>query len=171
MAALIPKIRFQDSEEYSVALQKCHQKAADLILSGCLLNGGLYIKMGQGLASMNHVLPKQIITTLETLHDKTIARSSNEVRRIFMKDFGSPPEDLFREFDPKPFAAASLAQVHRAVTHNGKEVAVKIQYEDLRERFDSDTSTLELLLRMAKFVHPHFNLGWILRDLKVCARN
>lgn len=54
-----------------------------MILSGCLLNGGLYIKMGQGLVTLNHVLPHQYITTLEALHDKAISRSASEVCVVY----------------------------------------------------------------------------------------
>ncbi|VDM17131.1 unnamed protein product [Hydatigera taeniaeformis] len=156
----------KNSEEYAAVLNECHQRAADLILDGCLLNGGVYIKLGQGLSSMNHLLPSQVTSTLEVLHDKALYRSPNEIKRIFQKDFGASPEELFCNFEIQPFAAASLAQVHRAITKDGKKVAVKVQYEDLRERFKGDVSTLELLLRFVKFIHPKFDLAWILRDLK-----
>ncbi|KAL5965037.1 putative aarF domain-containing protein kinase 5 [Taenia solium] len=115
---------------------------------------------------MNHLLPSQITSTLEALHDKALSRAPDEIKRIFQKDFGVPPEELFRDFEIQPFAAASLAQVHRAVTKDGKEVAVKVQYEDLRERFNGDISTLELLLHFVKLIHPRFDLAWILSDLK-----
>lgn len=156
----------EDSKKYTTVLNECHQRAADLILEGCLLNGGIYIKLGQGLSAMNHILPSQITSTLEMLHDKALSRSPDEIKRIFQKDFGVPPEELFHNFEIQPFAAASLAQVHRAVTKDGKKVAVKVQYEDLRERFNGDISTLELLLHFVKFIHPKFDLAWILKDLK-----
>ena len=61
-------------------MQQCHQRAADLILYGCLKNGGLYIKLGQGLVSMNHVLPKPYLNTLEVLQNRAIAhRDKGEV--------------------------------------------------------------------------------------------
>ncbi|KAM7536462.1 hypothetical protein Aperf_G00000088727 [Anoplocephala perfoliata] len=155
----------ENSEEYIAAINKCHQRAGKLILGGCLLNGGLFIKMGQGLTSLSY-LPLQVTSALEVLHDKALSRSPDEVRRIFMTDFGSPPEDLFQVFETKPFAAASLAQVHRAVTKDGKEVAVKVQYEDLRDRFHGDIATLELLCRFVNMIHPTFKMAWIVHDLK-----
>ena len=58
----------------------CHNRAALRILDGCLKNGGLYVKLGQGLVSMNHVLPKEYTSTLEILQDQVLHRGKDEVR-------------------------------------------------------------------------------------------
>lgn len=56
--------------EYDTAIQPVHQRAADRIVAGALRNGGLYIKLGQGLGTFNQVLPRQYIDTLKSLQDK-----------------------------------------------------------------------------------------------------
>lgn len=60
----------QDSDEYDAAMKACHQHAAELMTQGILRNGGIYVKLGQGLATMNHILPKEYIRSLEILRDK-----------------------------------------------------------------------------------------------------
>jgi aarF domain-containing kinase len=70
---------FQDSNEYNDTIRPCHNRAAERILRGCLKNGGLYIKLGQGLVSMNHILPKEYLSTLEVLQDKALSRQKDEV--------------------------------------------------------------------------------------------
>ena len=59
----------QDSPEYDSVVAPCHQRAADRIVAGAIANGGLYVKLGQGLGSFNQVLPRQYINTLKVLLD------------------------------------------------------------------------------------------------------
>src|ERR1043166_1528679 len=60
------------------------------------------------------------------------------VRAQFKASLGRDPDDVYRTFDPVPFAAASLGQVHRAVTNDGETVAVKIQYPGIRDAIEND---------------------------------
>ncbi|EFN85337.1 Uncharacterized aarF domain-containing protein kinase 5 [Harpegnathos saltator] len=87
-----------------------HRRSANRIVQGCLRNGGIYIKLGQGFAAVNHVLPKEYIESLSTLQDKCLTREKDELEEIFLQDFGKKPEEMLRKIESEPVAAASLAQ-------------------------------------------------------------
>lgn len=88
------------------------------------------------------------------------------MKRLFREEFGKDPEELYAKFDYKPVAAASLAQVFRATTLDGDEVAVKVQYIDLQKRFSGDFGTIQFLQNIVKLIHKNYNFGWILNDLR-----
>ncbi|CRK94097.1 CLUMA_CG007620, isoform A [Clunio marinus] len=156
----------ENSEQYDKTIKEIHQRSANRLLEGCLHNGGLYIKFGQGLSAINHILPVQYTETLKQLEDTCLKRKKGEVDQVFKEDFGETADKIFAEFNYNPIAAASLAQVFQAKTKNGEDVAVKVQYIDLQKRFRSDVYTILFLQDMIAFVHKNYNFGWILRDLR-----
>ncbi|CAK9292586.1 unnamed protein product [Gordionus sp. m RMFG-2023] len=93
--------------------------------------------------------------------------ASLDVDDLFKEDFeGKLPSQIFKEFEMTPRASASLAQVHKAETFDGKSVAVKVQYIDLRDRFNGDMWALRFLMELVTYIHPKFGFKWILDELE-----
>ena len=103
---------------------------------------GPAMKLGQLLSMQNGTLPEEALLELANLQMQAPGMHTSLARVQFKSALGKYPEEMFREFDPEPFAAASLGQVHRAVTFNGERVAVKIQYPAIRSSIESDLKLL-----------------------------
>lgn len=116
----------ENDPNYEYNLKAIHLKSAKRILNACLLNGGLYIKVGQGFAAFNHILPHEYTRTLADLQNKCLETSKRDVQNVFLEDFGRKPEEIYKEFDYKAIAAASIAQVFKARLNDGQLVAVKV---------------------------------------------
>jgi predicted unusual protein kinase regulating ubiquinone biosynthesis (AarF/ABC1/UbiB family) len=108
-----------------------HQKCADKLLELCLANSGIYVKLGQHLASLVHLLPPEYTSTLAVLQDRCIKSEMVKINQLLIQDLGAPIDELFISFDETPVGVASLAQVHRAQLPDGRHVAVKIQHPEL----------------------------------------
>ncbi|GBG32169.1 ABC1 family protein MCP2-like [Hondaea fermentalgiana] len=152
-----------DKDAYKEALHAFSLRAAARLYKVCNRNGGLYTKYGQGVASMNHVLPQEITDTLAPLQDRAKSMSSEMARETVAAELGPLAlEDVFASFDPEPIASASLAQVHRAVLREtGETVAVKVQYPYLREQTRGDLATLRMLTDFVGYWFPDFSYSWL----------
>lgn len=104
--------------------------------------GPTYVKLGQIISSQGRALPLEWEQELARLQDDVPPFAYDEVRRILTESLGEPPERLYGSFDPRPLAAASLAQVHEATTQDGRRVAVKVQRPNIREQLRSDVTIL-----------------------------
>lgn len=142
-----------------------HTKAAKRILELCHTNRGVYIKVGQHLASLDYLIPAEYTTVLSALFDDNPRTAPDKVAQILQEELGQTPAQLFDSFDDTPVASASLAQVHVAYK-NGQKLAVKIQHADLHETAMGDIRALVTVSRWAEEFFPNFTWGWIARELE-----
>jgi ubiquinone biosynthesis protein len=111
--------------------------------------GVTYIKLGQFLATRFDILPEEVCRELGRLFDEVPPMSERAVRQVVASSLGRTVEEAFARFDWTCVAAASIAQVHRAVTHDGRDVAVKVQRPGIQALFASDMRILSRLARLA----------------------
>ena len=114
--------------------------------------GPTFIKLGQLLSTRPDVLPGGWVEELEALQDDCPPLAIEDVRREIERGLGRSVEALFADLDPLPLASASIAQVHRARTHDGDEVVVKVQRPNIRQRIDADLGLLYYLARLLEAV-------------------
>ncbi len=118
--------------------------------------GATFIKLGQLLSTRGDLLPEPYLDALARLQDKIEPFSFEEVDAIVSSELGIRISKAFAQFDPKPLAAASLAQVHRAQMRDGRAVVVKVQRPGVREQIVND---LEALEEVASFIDAHTEIG------------
>jgi predicted unusual protein kinase regulating ubiquinone biosynthesis (AarF/ABC1/UbiB family) len=129
---------FLGEERRAQKLSATHSKAARRFTEGLAELRGPAMKLGQALSLQNGVLPDETLAELASLQMSAPPMHSSLVRAQFKSSLGRAPEEVFRSFDATPFAAASLGQVHHAVTKKGEIVVVKIQYPGIREAIAGD---------------------------------
>ncbi len=110
--------------------------------------GPTFIKLGQALATRPDIVSEDVAEALTRLQDRLPPFPGEGARRIVAADLGQPVEALFSRFDDEAVAAASIAQVHRAVTADGVKVAVKVLRPGVREAFRRDLGTFFWLARL-----------------------
>ena len=112
------------------------------------------MKIGQMASYVDDGLSPAVRRTLSRLQDSVPPMSAELAAGVVEEELGLPPERAFARWDPQPIAAASIGQVHRAITHDGRAVAVKVQYPGIAETIAADLRNVALLRRMLRITAP-----------------
>jgi len=129
-------------------------------------NGGIYVKAGQHLC-VQPVAPLPFRQILRVLMDDASSRPFEEDEKTFSEEFdGLKPRDVFLEFDEKPIASASLAQVYKAKTKMGEDVAVKIQQRPVARFLWVDLATIETYYAVLGYLIPGLRFAWLAKETR-----
>ena len=128
--------------------------------------GPIFVKFGQMLSTRRDLLPDDIALELARLQDRVPPFPSAQARAIIEKAYGQPLETVFAEFGFEPLASASIAQVHAARLHNGREVVVKVVRPGIHKTIRRD---IELLYIIAGMAQRYWKQGRRLRPVEVVA--
>lgn len=163
-SALLPRAR------HAAALDDLHRRNARRFRDTSLRHGGAFLKIGQLLSTRPDLLPAAWVEELETLQDGALPEPAERIRAALAEAFGAPPETLFASFEIEPLAAASIGQVHRAVLHDGREVAVKVQRPGLAEIIELDMKLMRLFADSLSSLLPPTDLPTILDEIERSVR-
>jgi predicted unusual protein kinase regulating ubiquinone biosynthesis (AarF/ABC1/UbiB family) len=159
-------------EGREVALERRHIEAAEQIVAALGTMKGAAMKVGQVMSFLDvGLVPEEYREEfqhkLAALRDAAPTVSFKDMRRVIEDELEDPLDEAFDEFDEEPIAAASIGQVYRARLHDGRRVAVKVQYPGVAAAVRADMQNLGLILRLAKRIAPGMDskaIGEEIRD-------
>jgi len=145
--------------------QRQHERAARRLRDTAVALEGLLIKVCQFMGSRADVLPPPFIEILGELHDRVPPRPFAAIRPHLEASLGRRLEDCYARLHETPVAAASLAQVHRGTTLDGRDVAIKIQYPGIERVVATDLRNLAFFVHLLVRVEPNFDLRVVLQEI------
>lgn len=128
---------------------------------------GAAMKLGQ-IISMDagDLLPPELSAIMGRLRESAQHMPPAQLQKVLAREWGADWQTRFQRFDLHPIAAASIGQVHRAITRDGRDLAIKVQYPGVRESIDADVDNVATLLRMSGALPKGLNIGPILLEAK-----
>ena len=145
--------------------ERAHRQNAERLATGFMELRGVFIKTGQVLSVTGTFLPSAYGEALARLQDKVPARPFSEIAGRLEEAFGADALERFGSFEQTPVAAASLAQVHRATTRDGRALAVKVLYPDIERLVRIDLGVLRSLLPVVRLLFPVSHVERVLEQL------
>ena len=110
----------------------------------CSKNGGLFIKAGQIVASLDYLFPQEYIEAFKLFHSDAPMTPPKQLKSVLVRELGEGVEDLIEQFELVPLGAASLAQCHKVLLKDGRTVAMKIQHPYVKSSCYADIKTIEV---------------------------
>ena len=142
-----------------------HRASARAIHDTAVRNQGLLIKTAQFLSSRPDVVPDEYVEVLSRLQDEVPPEPFPVVRRLVELELGGPLETVFQAFDEQPIAAASLAQVHRAVLLDGRVVAIKVQYPGIEDLVHTDLKNIRRFISILNRLDKSLDYSFIAEEM------
>ncbi len=128
---------------------------------------GAAMKMGQMISlDAGDFLPEELSRILATLRDQANFMPTRQLDQVLKSEWGPDWRKQFRWFNPRPIAAASIGQVHKALTRDGEELAIKVQYPGVAKSIDSDVDNVMTLLKVAGFAPPELEMDKLMAAAK-----
>ena len=159
------KMLARDSEPNSIAGRTRAAITRNLLETLSELKG-VAMKIGQGLAFSDFGISEDTRRELNTLLAASRPMSTAAVTHVFLEEFGRAPRRIFCEWNPVPFAVASIGQVHRARLVTGEEVAVKVQHRSIIEAIDADLRSATHVERLMLLLFRGQERGVISKELR-----
>jgi predicted unusual protein kinase regulating ubiquinone biosynthesis (AarF/ABC1/UbiB family) len=144
---------------------RAHAANARRFADGCAELGGVFIKLGQVLGVVGTFLPNDYSRELERLQDQVPPRPFEGIRARLEEAFGPSALERFGSFEEVPLASASLAQVHRATTRDGRAVAVKVLHPGIEHTMRGDLRLIRALLPLVRGLLPLTHVERVLDEL------
>ncbi|KAJ1512500.1 hypothetical protein HMI56_003978 [Coelomomyces lativittatus] len=155
------------NEEINRKRSQVHTRCAQRILDTMLFNRGVFVKMGQHVASLVYLIPLEYINTFKVLQDQCHPTPFDDIEKMFLMDLGAPWQTYFDSIETTPIGVASLGQVHRATLKDGTPVAVKLQHPTIRQFSMLDIQLTSKLVKVMKWIFPEFDLYWLANEMAI----
>jgi predicted unusual protein kinase regulating ubiquinone biosynthesis (AarF/ABC1/UbiB family) len=127
---------------------------------------GAMMKLGQMASYLDQGMPPHVRAALAELQSNAPPMSAALAGEVIRRELGAAPEEVFATWDPQPIAAASIGQVHRAMTHDGRAVAVKVQYPGVGDAIRADLDNAGLLFGAMGMLFPGLEPGPLVAELR-----
>ncbi len=158
---------FSSEDKTAERKSQSYSKMAEDVVSTLGELKGAVMKIGQIASQTQDFLPKEFSEALQKLQKEAPPMPFEVIQQQIERELGGAPESLFKSFEREPYAAASIGQVHRAVTKSGTPVVVKVQYPGVDASCDSDLKQLRLTLKLGGLIKmPKASVDALFEEIK-----
>jgi predicted unusual protein kinase regulating ubiquinone biosynthesis (AarF/ABC1/UbiB family) len=157
---------FADAERRDALDVEFQMRTAEEVAATLGNMKGAMMKIGQMASYLDQGLPEPVRDALSQLRSDAPPMAPELAARVIEEELGAPPDRLFAEWDPVPIASASIGQVHRALTHDDRAVAVKVQYPGIAGAIEADLVHANLLFGGLGMAFPGLEPGPLVEELR-----